>query len=183
MADFGTAVFTTERLAVRPWTHTESDVAHILDTYSRPDVVRWLGGSTAIGSRDQAEALVDRWASRSDPDRSLGVWAVEVHDTGTVVGRVMLVALPDPEGTGDGEIEVGWTLHPDSWGHGYATEAARGAITRGFAGGLSEIYAVVRPGNERSVAVCRRLGMTPIGRTERWYDTELDAFRIDRGRA
>ncbi|MFE2105185.1 GNAT family N-acetyltransferase, partial [Kitasatospora sp. NPDC059463] len=75
-----------------------------------------------------------------------------------------------------GEVEVGWHLHPDSWGRGYATEAARAALAKGFADGLTEIHAVVRPGNERSAAVCRRLGMTPRGRTSRWYGGEFDAF-------
>nr|WP_243737490.1 GNAT family protein [Blastococcus xanthinilyticus] len=51
-------------------------------------------------------------------------------------------------------------------------------IERAFGLGLPEVYAVVRPGNERSVAVCRRLGMTPLGRMCRWYDVELEAFRL-----
>jgi RimJ/RimL family protein N-acetyltransferase len=92
-----------------------------------------------------------------------------------VAGSILLVPLPEPSA---GEVEVGWHLHPDSWGHGYATEGARGAIAHGFASGLREIYAVVRPDNERSLAVCRRLGLEPLGLTNRWYDTELEAFRI-----
>jgi hypothetical protein len=28
------------------------------------------------------------------------------------------------------------------------------------------------------VAVCHRLGMQPLGRLRRWYDVELDAFRL-----
>jgi RimJ/RimL family protein N-acetyltransferase len=60
----------------------------------------------------------------------------------------------------------------------YATEAARGAIERGFASGLSDVYAVVRPDNEASMSVCRRLGMTPLGRTTRWYGVEVEAFRL-----
>jgi RimJ/RimL family protein N-acetyltransferase len=77
-----------------------------------------------------------------------------------------------------GEVEVGWHLHPDSWGHGYATEAARGAVDRAFRYGLPEVYAVVRPDNAPSLAVCRRLGMTPLGRTTRWYGIDLEAFRL-----
>jgi RimJ/RimL family protein N-acetyltransferase len=73
---------------------------------------------------------------------------------------------------------VGWHLHPDAWGRGLATEAARGAIAHGFRGGLEAIYAVVRPGNAASLAVCRRLAMRPVGRTSRWYDTELETFLI-----
>ena len=36
----------------------------------------------------------------------------------------------------------------------------------------------VRPGNDASIAVCRRLGMARLGRIRRWYDVELEAFRL-----
>jgi hypothetical protein len=28
------------------------------------------------------------------------------------------------------------------------------------------------------MAVCRRLGMAALGRVRRWYDVELEAFRL-----
>jgi RimJ/RimL family protein N-acetyltransferase len=171
------AVYETERLTVRPWTQDESDVDRIFDTYSRWEVSGWLGATPRVlTSRAEAAATVDRWAGRASADGSLGVWAMEVRDTGVVAGTVLLVPLPEST-----EVEVGWHLHPDSWGHGYATEAARGAIAKGFAGGLDEIFAVVRPDNERSLAVCRRLGLTHLGRGDRWYGQTLELFRI-RGR-
>jgi len=40
------------------------------------------------------------------------------------------------------------------------------------------VYAVVRPDNAPSLAVCRRIGMTPLGRTSRWYGVELEAFHL-----
>jgi RimJ/RimL family protein N-acetyltransferase len=101
---------------------------------------------------------------------------VERREDGRVVGTVLLVRLPD----GDGEVEVGWHLHPDAWGHGYATEAARGALDWGFRRGLEEALAVVRPGNTASAAVCRRLGMEPQGLTSRYYGLELELFRLRR---
>ncbi|WP_324277737.1 GNAT family N-acetyltransferase [Blastococcus brunescens] len=91
-----------------------------------------------------------------------------------VAGTVLFKPLPN----GVGEVEVGWHLHPDSWGHGYATEAARAVIDRGFDAGVPEVYAVVRPGNQASVAVCARLDMEHIGRFRRWYDVELETFRL-----
>ena len=66
---------------------------------------------------------------------------------------MLLVPLPD----GAGEFEVGWHFHPDAWGHGYATEAARGALGWAFDRGLDEVYAVVRPDNAPSLKVCGRL--------------------------
>jgi len=162
-------IFATERLVVRAWTAGERDLARIFDIYSRPEVTRWLGNPAPLETLEQAAAAQQRWGS----DEYRGVWAIEAG--GQVVGSVLVKNLPSSD-----ETEVGWHLHPDSWGHGYATEAARGAIEYAFANGLDEIFAVVRPDNDRSLAVCRRLGMTPLGRTTRWYDLELEAFQSRR---
>ncbi len=125
--------------------------------------------------------LVARWAQVHERDDRFGCWAIERADgvvgregPAVVAGTVLFKPLPD----GVGEIEVGWHLHPDSWGQGYATEAAAAVIERGFGAGVPEVYAVVRPGNVASTAVCRRLGMAPLGRLCRWYGVELDAFRL-----
>ncbi|MFJ1702385.1 GNAT family N-acetyltransferase [Kitasatospora sp. NPDC088346] len=165
-------IFDTERLTVRLW--TASDVDRAFDLYGRWEVARWLGSTPrALTDREQAQTLVERFRSRS-ADPRFGCWAVEVRDSGLVAGTVLLVPIPD----GGGEVEVGWHFHPDCWGRGYATEAARGALAKGFAEGLSEVFAVTYPDNAPSQAVCRRLGMEPLGRTDRWYGTELEAFRL-----
>jgi RimJ/RimL family protein N-acetyltransferase len=165
--------FETERLVVRSW-HL-SDAEAFFDIYRRWEVARWLGPARrALESLDEAEARVTRWAELNRSGTGEGRWAVERREDGRVVGTVLLVRLPD----GDGEFEVGWHLHPDAWGHGYATESARGALEWGFRRGLSEVFAVVRPGNTASLAVCGRLGMEALGLTTRYYGTELALFRL-----
>jgi RimJ/RimL family protein N-acetyltransferase len=159
----------TERLRLRAWTTSPEDVARLVDLYGRDEVTRWIGGPPKVPPAE----LPARWSAVHAQDERFGCWALELAD-GTVAGTVLLKPLPN----GVGEVEVGWHLHPDSWGHGYATEAARAVIARGFEAGLPEVYAVVRPGNERSLAVCRRLGMDHIGRMRRWYDVDLEAFRL-----
>ncbi|MGY1772609.1 GNAT family N-acetyltransferase [Blastococcus sp. SYSU D00813] len=160
----------TDRLRVRPWTTRRDDLSRLTDLYGRDEVTRWLGGGPSVTPVE----LVERWHRVSEVDPRHGCWAVEVFDPPRIAGTVLLKPLPD----GLGEVEVGWHLHPDSWGHGYATEAARAVIGRAFCAGVPEVYAVVRPGNEASMAVCRRLGMEPLGRLRRWYDVELEAFRL-----
>ena len=58
-------------------------------------------------------------------------------------------------------VEVGWRLAAGHWGHGYATEAAREAVSYGFdEAGLDEIVSFTVPANVRSRRVMERLGMT-----------------------
>jgi RimJ/RimL family protein N-acetyltransferase len=40
------------------------------------------------------------------------------------------------------------------------------------------VFAVVYAGNDASMAVCRRLGMTHLGLTSKYYETELELFRL-----
>ncbi len=163
--------FETERCVVRDWRPEEAERA--LDLYSRWEVARWLGARPqAMESREQADRLVSRWAELNAEEVGRGRWAVVRKNDGVVAGTVILVTIPD----GDGEVEVGWHLHPDSWGHGVATEAARGALRYGRDHGLADVLALVRPDNTASLAVCRRLGMEHLGRTERYYDTALELY-------
>ncbi len=173
-------VFETDRLIVRQWTEGEADVARVFDMLSRWEVARWLGAQPRVlESPDEALAAIRRWRARSEADDLHGIWAIDVRDTGVTAGSVLVVPLPGVDLQPTDDIEVGWHLHPDSWGHGYATESARVAIDRVFAAGLRQIYAVIREGNTPSVAVARRLGMASIGKQTSWYGgIELDTYRL-----
>ena len=62
------------------------------------------------------------------------------------MGNLLLKPIPlsagEPAG-GPTDVEIGWHLHPDHWGHGYATEAARALVEHGFTSlSLEEIHAV-----------------------------------------
>ncbi|MEU1585207.1 GNAT family N-acetyltransferase [Micromonospora sp. NPDC005710] len=170
-------VLTTERLILRDWTDDPADLARIYDIYRRPEISRWLGVAPGLPMTDPGQAVerLRLWQDRHANDQGrYGTWAVEVRETGQVVGTALLKPLPGrDEAVRTEDIEVGWHLHPDFWGHGYATEAARGMLAREFAAGTREIYAVVSPGNEPSIAVARRLGMTHVGQRTDWYGGEV----------
>ncbi|WP_221176798.1 GNAT family N-acetyltransferase [Nocardioides pocheonensis] len=164
----------TERLRIRDW--TLDDAPTVLDILGRIEVVKWLGDGppNLCQDLDDARSRIERWRGRSDPP--LGYWAIEVADGSTLHGRpigsVLLVPLPN----GDGEVEIGWHLHPDAWGRGYASEAARAVLRHGFAGGLEEIHAVTHLTNGPSQAVCRKVGMEHRGVTHLWYEEPSEHF-------
>ena len=61
-------------------------------------------------------------------------------------------------------MEIGWRLSKDSWGKGYATEAAQTALMFAFADlDLDEVVAFTTVGNQRSQHVMTKIGMTDSG--------------------
>ena len=178
--------YATPRVDVRPWTHEDVDVMY--DVYRRWEVARWLGAPPKVAqSVDEMHERVDRWGAFCTEPGPFGAWAVVPRELGTPVGTVLLLPLDRGAGGQPGEVEVGWHLHPDAWGHGYATETGRGALEQAWQAGIPEVWAVLYEDNVRSAAVARRLGMEPQGLTDRWYGVELLAFLArrpdDTGRA
>jgi RimJ/RimL family protein N-acetyltransferase len=173
----------TSRLTLRAWDpDAEDDVAAAYDIYRRDDVARWLGAQPAPWpSPEAARARLRRWRAVPDEEPGYGLWAVVPDSVGHPVGTALLVRLPDADGRLTDDVEVGWHLHPDHWGQGYATEAARRLIEHGFDDlGLDVVNAVAYAGNDPSFAVMRRVGMSPRGETDRWYGVRMQWWSIDR---
>ncbi len=138
---------------LRPFTDVDRTPLAEMDTH--PLVVETMGSSP---SRVESDALADRYVDEMALE-GWGRWAVGVKGGEPFVGMVGLrrvdAALP-----GAGGVEVGWRLHPDHWGHGYATEAATASLGFGFdESGLAEIVAFTATVNTRSQAVMERIGM------------------------
>jgi RimJ/RimL family protein N-acetyltransferase len=122
---------------------------------THPEVVASLGSAP---TRAESDAIVDHIEQEMARD-GWGLWAVELADGAPFVGMVGLhrvrAELPCAPA-----VEVEWRLHPDAWGHGYATEAAAAALRFGFdEAGLDEIVAFTTTLNTRSQAVMERIGM------------------------
>ena len=170
--------FLTPRLIARDWTDADAESAFAI--YGRDEVARWLGAPPRrpAASVEAMRASLAATIARDARQPQYGLWALELSGTGAVIGAVLLRPLPG----GNGEVEIGWHLNPDHWGHGYATEAARGALGQAFGEcGLTEVLAVVDPDNVRSIAVCSRLGMTHLGQTDRYFGVTLELFRLRAG--
>jgi RimJ/RimL family protein N-acetyltransferase len=162
---------TSERLVLRPW--REDDAGFLLDLESRWEVVRFLGAHPAtMGSVADALASIRRRRAVDHPVH--GIWVITADRQ--PVGNLLLKPIPSSVGESSDEVEIGWHLHPDAWGHGYATEAAEAVLGDAFGRGLQRVVAVTDPENVASQAVCRRLGMTALGRTSRYYDTVNELF-------
>ena len=147
----------TSRLVLRPFTEVDRIPFFALNTH--PLVVESLGSSP---TRAESDAMISRYDEELARE-GWGFWAVEARTGGhssEFVGMVGLhrvsAALPCAPA-----VEVGWRLHPDHWGHGYASEAATASLDFAFdEAGLDEVVAFTTTVNTRSQAVMERIGMT-----------------------
>lgn len=86
-----------------------------------------------------------------------GLWLVIERETGKRVGQVGL-AIQDVDG--GKEPEIGWLIHRRFWRNGYATEAGRAVRDHAFRTmGLHRVISLIRPINEPSQGVARKVGM------------------------
>ena len=59
-----------------------------------------------------------------------------------------------------------------------ATLAEVQAAAWAFENSAHELFAVMRPANERAEKLARRLGMQWVGETDKYYDLRLQVFRL-----
>ena len=154
-------ILETERLRLRELTANDLDfVAAMLDD---ADVMRYYPSRL---DRDASLAWIERQRMRYARDGH-GLWLLVDRATDEPVGQVGLVThelrgLPRPR-----YPEVGYLLHRPFWHRGYATEAASGVRDYAFGPcGYDQVISLIRPVNEPSQAVARRLGMSVIAETE-----------------
>lgn len=168
----------TSRLVLRLWCPDEA--ARLYDIRRRPDVARWLGDPTPWNDQTAAQEEINRWAALHAAADPYGVWAVVPGDDAPPAGSVSLNQLP-----GDTEVEIGWYLHPDSTGHGYASEAAGALLAHAVDHwAVPRVWAVMWPHNSASARVATTIGMTDLGVVEDpWYGTaeapNSQMFRYD----
>jgi len=143
----------TDRLRLRPWTDDDIDqfAAHNAD----PRIMRYFPD---VMNRAQTAASIKRW--QKDFERyGFTFFAAELRDTNEFIGVIgpawHRFASPFAPA-----IEIGWRLHPDYWGHGYATEGGTASAGYVFSLGRSEVVSVTVPDNLPSRAVMERIGMT-----------------------
>ncbi|MDP8927084.1 MAG: GNAT family N-acetyltransferase [Actinomycetota bacterium] len=138
--------------------HSDARVAKWLGHWDRSKVRTRLGRA----ARAWTSGGFDKWAAFRRSDRSF-------------VGRGGLSRV---ELDGEPVVEAGWSLLPEHWGKGYATEIGREALRFGFEDlGLSQIMSFTHPENAPSIAVMERLCFDYQGMCV-WEDAENVLYTI-----
>jgi RimJ/RimL family protein N-acetyltransferase len=165
----------TERLRIRRFRADDWPALFLLQ--GDAEATRFIGG---VWSDERTQEIAARISAGYDTN----VWewfAVADRATDIVLGVCWLGPLNAKwcEALGIGpEIELGYRYARKYWGQGYATEAGRAMLARGFEElGLSHVVAIVDARNGASERVMQKLGMRHFG------DTERDGVQIRASRA
>lgn len=108
---------TTDRLLLRPFTDSASDLQALHAIRSRPEVMRW-----SAQGRPDADLDETRRGSFSLQVPPRNTQRFNVAITLAATGQVIGIGGSGSFRGSQGWPEVGYMLHPDFWGRGYATE-------------------------------------------------------------
>jgi RimJ/RimL family protein N-acetyltransferase len=149
----GVAVFESARLKLRRL--LDDDAAFILRLLNEPSWLQYIG-DRGVRTLDQARDYIRNGPQQMYVTSGFGLFVVESRTAPVVpmglCGLLRRSNLPD--------VDIGFALLPEFWGHGYAHEAAAATLRYGRdVHGLARIAAITLPTNASSRRLLGKLGM------------------------
>ena len=159
----------TKRLVLRR--AREGDLAELHDAMRRPEAMRYWS-TPEHETLEETRVWLQRMLHPAHPSDDFVITLA-----GRVIGKAGSWKLP----------EVGYLIHPDHWGKGYATEAMTAVIAHLFAThDMDRLVAEVDPRNAASLGLLTKLGFVETHREERtmqWRDEWCDSVYLELKRA
>lgn len=148
-------VIKTERLILRNITLAD---AEDMFEYAKTNMVGPTAGWRPHISVQETKAIIANFI-QSQNRGELGVWAIVDKVDGKMIGTIELYNY-----TYRFMAELGYSLNPEYWGKGLATEAGRAVLDFGFNHlKLRRIEAGTFETNHQSIRVCEKLGFKKEG--------------------
>jgi ribosomal-protein-alanine N-acetyltransferase len=141
----------TPRLILRSF--REEDIDRLAELMANPDFMRFSLGPYM---REQTQTVLQKflaWNQAGLPSQ----FAVIFRGNNELIGYCGFLHW---HLDGKDEIEIGYRLHPEYWGRGLATEAARAVRDHAFADlKLPRVISLIHPDNIASRRVAEKIGM------------------------
>ena len=146
---------TTSRLMLRRW--RSDDLEPFASMCSDPEVMRYIGSGDTRTIEQAAPSILA--FERVWEEKRYGLFAVELLASNQLIG---FTGLSEPTFLPEimPAVELGWRFARQSWGNGFATEAARAVLDFGLVElELPEIVSIHQVGNDASGRIMQKLGM------------------------
>jgi RimJ/RimL family protein N-acetyltransferase len=148
----------TARLALRLMTEADADDIHAYQ--SREDVCRYLLFTPRTHAEVAENVAKHAKATTLEKDGDYLQLAMELPATAGSPARVIGDIYFTIASLANSKAEIGWTLHPDFAGRGFASEGAGAVVDIAFRSiRFHRVVAELDPRNDASIALCKRLGM------------------------
>ena len=150
-------MFKTSRLSIDEV--TLADVSDFLEYMSREEYVRFL--PMAIPTEETLRAHLQRRIREQDSDpRKSFFLAVRLNGSAKIIGEATIrISVLN-----NAEAEIGWAIHHDYTGSGFATEIGVALVSFGLKNlKLSRIFARAHPENLVSIRIMDKIGLTSDG--------------------
>lgn len=150
----------TPRLILRSWSPSDAD--RLYSILQEKDIFKYFPRAWAP-ERPWVDKYIHHHLCHWE-EHGYGHWAVVNRESGEVIGWNGLEYLPETS-----ETEVAYLLGRESWGRGFATEAAAAAVDFGTdTCRLKPIIGLVHPGNIASIRVLEKIGLVLSNRATYW---------------
>lgn len=160
----------TPRLILRDW--LEGDIIPFISMNADPQVMEYFLSTL---TPDESKNMVER-IRRKINECGYGLFAVEEKDSGEFIGFTGFQKVGfDADFTP--AVEIGWRLRRESWGKGYATEAAKACLEYAVDLPFDEVYSFTTLSNKRSERVMQKIGMSRVGEFEHPNVPESHPFK------
>lgn len=153
----------SERLCYQLITKDDAEFLYQLD--KDPAVMKYLNG----GKASTLEHIVDVWIPRMEnylnPSKGWGLWKVTTLKDNNAIGWILLRPMEFfSESPKFNDLEIGWRFMQSSWGHGYATEAAKHIANEVLKDqtDVEFLSAIADKENSASIAIMKKLDMAFI---------------------
>lgn len=172
----------SNRLRFQLMTAKDSELMYQLD--QDPEVMHFINGGNLTSKKDIKEVYIPRMQSYTNAEQGWGIWKVVLKQDETFIGwilvRPMAFFSDSPEYD---NLELGWRFHRNSWGKGYASEAAE-SIKQALVklGKTKQFSAIAIEDNFASINIMRKLGMTFIKKyiyQDPLGDQEVVYYKVD----
>lgn len=126
-------------------------------------VMKYINDSKPTTRKELETVFLPRMLSYLDPEKGWGIWQVTDKSNNAYIGWILVRPMYFfSEQRDDLDLELGWRFKQETWGKGYATEAAS-HISQVFADQQTKIKAftaIAVKENLASIEVMKKLGMT-----------------------
>ncbi len=150
----------TPRLILRQFRSDDHELIRKLD--SDPEVMRFISNGIPSDEAEVNRAMGVFMDQRERYNDELGFFPAHLKEGGEFIGWFHLRPLKSaPDDLT--KLELGYRLHRKFWGQGLASEGSKALVDLGLKRpDVKEIVAHTMAGNEGSIAVMKKLGMSFI---------------------